>query len=139
MQNIEQLPLIDCQLISHDQWQSMSQHSQAAYLSALVRKVRQLSAFECLKIIGKKESLDMTTLLAVRLGKGIWGINFPSTLLSEIFATKGRDASNKSKDFERVDDIIERYYDACQGYTNDCIANCKDNYTKAFKIAKKGN
>ncbi|AKG07175.1 hypothetical protein AAX05_08760 [Moraxella bovoculi] len=139
MQTIEQLPLIDCPLISRDDWLLMSQHSQAAYLSALVRKVRQLSAFECLKIISKNESLDMTTLLAVRLGKGIWGINFPNTLLSELFATKGRNASNKSKDFDRVDDIIERYCDACQGYTSDCIAHCKDNYTKVFKIAKKGN
>lgn len=135
MEFTQKLPLIHCQLISDQEYKTMNQYSQAAYLSGLVRKVRQQSAFESLKLIAELEQLDMTAILAARIAKGIWQINFPSTLLNECFATKGRDASNKSKDFDKVDDIISRYQARCLGYTEACISSCKREYSQAFHIA----
>ena len=134
MEFTNKLPQIHCQLISEQEYQEMNQYSQAAYLSGLVRKVRQQSAFESLKLIAQLERLDMTAILAARIAKGIWKINFSCTLFNECFATKGRDASNKSKDFDRVHDIISRYQECCLDYTEACISSCKRDYSLAYKI-----
>ncbi|STY98554.1 Uncharacterised protein [Moraxella ovis] len=97
MEFTNKLPQIHCQLISDQEYQEMNQYSQAAYLSGLVRKVRQQSAFESLKLIAQLEHLDMTAILAARIAKGIWKINFPSTCSMNALPPKAVMPATKAK------------------------------------------
>ena len=132
---IKALNLLEIDLISIDEFSSKTQPSQAAYLSGLIRSTRCLAAVKVLKVIEEIEQLDMTTYLALKISKAIWGINFPNSLFNTEFGTKGRSASNKSKDFERVQAIVNQYKNECLEYTNLCLENCRINYRQTYKLA----
>lgn len=132
---IKNLQLFEINLISLEEFYAKSQQSQAAYLSGLMRSTRCLSAVKVLKEIEEIEKLDMTTYLALKISKEIWEINFPNSLFNAKFGTKGRNASNKSKDFGRVPAIVNQYKNECLKYTDLCLENCRNNYRKTYRLA----
>ena len=132
---IKSLSLLQIELIPFEEFNCKSQTSQAAYLSGLMRSTKSLSAVKVLKVIEDIEKLDMTTYLALKISKGIWDTNFQVSLFNMEFGTKGRNASNKSKDFERVPLIINKYKDECLSYTNLCLENCRNNYRQTYRLS----
>lgn len=59
--------------------------------------------------IASKENLDLTMTLGLQLIKKLYGRSINENEGKKAFANKGRNASEKSKDFARLDEIAETY------------------------------
>lgn len=79
----------------------------AAQWSAISRKRKSGIMLLALYDITIKYDLDMTTTLAQRILQGIFGSSISNGILLVAFAQKGRTASDKSEDWERLEAIIK--------------------------------
>lgn len=80
--------------------------------AALTAATKRYKASEMLHFIHQihgKEDLDMTPVLAKRLLLGLFGRSVLFDTLVRIYGDKNRSASNKSSDFKRLDELVERY------------------------------
>lgn len=79
----------------------------AAQWSKLSRKRKCGLMLSTLYAIAARYELDMTATLAHRLLEGLYGCGVSKALLNEVFGESGRKASEKSPDWERLDQIIK--------------------------------
>lgn len=61
--------------------------------------------------IAHREGLDLTLTLGLKLIKGLFGRSINTVDARKAFSTQGRDASNVSADFDRLEDLILQYKD----------------------------
>lgn len=86
----------------------------AAQWSALARKRKAGLLLLFLYYVAKKHQLDMTTIFAQRLLIGWVDCSISNKVLITAFGDPNRDASNKSIDWPRLDELIIRYRDQVQ-------------------------
>ncbi|EGR0027839.1 hypothetical protein FT122_23455 [Vibrio alginolyticus] len=80
--------------------------------AALTAATKRYKGSEMLHFIHQmhgKEDLDMTPVLAKRLLQGLFGRSVLFDTLVSVYGDKNRSASNKSSDFKRLDELVERY------------------------------
>lgn len=75
-------------------------------------KKRHKANFVCnlLLKIAKKERIDLTTVLAKKMLKRFTGKSMAMPKLVANFATPKRTARNKSRDFNRIDEVCDKYH-----------------------------
>lgn len=115
--------------------------------SGLSRLFMMNARLEYLQNLAKNENLDMTITLAQKLSKALFDMSINMQILKKAFATSGRSANNKSKDFSRLNELIEKYKNDATLYYFDKKAELSklQNDTKKFlgwmkqRAAKQGN
>lgn len=80
-----------------------------AYLAACSKKCKQTITLNWLEKVAVQEGLDITPTLAVKISKAWLGRSIARDVLNKFFRVEGRTASDKSKDFDNIDPIIEKY------------------------------
>ena len=85
-----------------------------AYLAACSKKCKQAIILGWLEKVAIQENLDITPTLAVKISKAWLGRSIARDILNKFFSVDGRTASDKSKDFEHIEPIINKYIDAVQ-------------------------
>jgi hypothetical protein len=80
-----------------------------AAAGAASKRAKRQKKIDWLTIIIEAEKLDMTPTLALRLIKGATGRGASMLFLNEAYGKKDRTAGNKSPDFDRVNQIIDKY------------------------------
>lgn len=80
-----------------------------AAVTAAKKRLRLGIVLRWLHKVTDEHDLDMTPSMASHIVKGWIDRGVSNRQLIEQFATPNRTASNKSRDFERIDEIINRY------------------------------
>lgn len=115
--------------------------------SGVSRLFMMNARLEYLQDLAKNENLDMTITLAQKLSKSLFDVSINMQILKKVFGTSGRSADDKSKDFARMNELIEKYKnDAAMYYFDkkDELSKLQTN-TKTFlgwmkkRAAKQGN
>lgn len=108
----------------------------ASRWSVLTRKYK--SGFLVQKLIdfAEKHDVDMTPTLAMRVLQGWVGRSISNRVLIDVFGNEGRDASNKSRDWHRLDELIEADKEAVVAEYEQCAAECKKAKERAWDKVK---
>lgn len=80
-----------------------------ALITAAMKRLQGRFVCDELFKIADDEQLDLTAVLAGKLIKELTGRSMAMPMLLESFSSPGRTAANKSKDFQRIDELVEKY------------------------------
>lgn len=95
-------------------------------LSQIARSDRTAFIISFIQEIAEKENLDMTPTLANRFARKLDGKGIALRTLNEIFGQAGRTASNKSIDFNKFHDLVDKYEDSFQEQKELQLSNTKE-------------
>ena len=112
--------------------------SYAAKWSALTRKLKAGFLIGELITFANDYELDMTPTLAMRICKGWVGRSVSNKELIKIFGSENRDASEKSADWPRLDELIDIDKVRIMNEYDKCSFLCKEAKERVWKkISKK--
>lgn len=77
--------------------------------SGVSRLFMMNARLEYLQNLAKNENLDMTITLAQKLSKALFDMSINMQILKRTFGTSGRSADDKTKDFARIFELVEKY------------------------------
>lgn len=80
-----------------------------ALITAAMKRLQGRFVCDELFNIADNEQLDLTAVLAGQLIKALTGRSMAMPTILESFSSPGRTAANKSKDFQRIDELVEKY------------------------------
>ena len=110
----------------------------AAKWSALTRKLKAGFLIGELITFANDYELDMTPTLAMRICKGWVGRSVSNRELIKIFGSENRDASEKSADWPRLDELIDIDKARIMNEYDKCSFLCKEAKERVWKkISKK--
>lgn len=114
--------------------------SYAAKWSVLTRKYKAGFLIQKLLDFGEDHDVDMTPTLAMRVLQGWVGRSISNRALIDVFGVEHRDASQKSVDWPRLDDLIAIDKEDVQREYAKCSAQCKEAKERVWKrlLEKKG-
>lgn len=113
--------------------------SYAAKWSALTRKFKAGFLVNELISFANDQELDMTPTLAMRICKGWVGRSVSNRELIKIFGSENRDASEKSKDWPRLDELIEIDKERIINDYGECGAICKKAKERVWQRIQKNS
>lgn len=80
-----------------------------ALITAAMKRLQARFVCDELFKIADNEQLDLTAVLAGKLIKELTGRSMAMPAILASFSSPGRTAANKSTDFKRIDELVEKY------------------------------
>ncbi|EKO3392662.1 hypothetical protein OMA37_004513 [Vibrio fluvialis] len=108
-----------------------------AALTAATKRYKGSEMLHFLLQIHGKEDLDMTPTLAKRLLQGFFGRSVLFDTLVAIYGDNNRSASNKSSDFKRLDELVERYKSESKALAQQMTLDAREAIKRAQNEYKK--